>query len=94
MLDAPFSAEETTSLCTLSIVVVAGVESTRSLTLLGSIQDQEVTIMVDLGSSHTFVSSNGCQALGHSLISQMQLKFRWLMVIFSPAPHNSQMLNG
>jgi hypothetical protein len=41
----------------LSKVVVLGVESLRSMTLLGQIQGYNVLMLVDAGSSHMFIST-------------------------------------
>lgn len=42
---------------TLSVAVVSGQPSKRSMCLQGIIQDKRVSILIDSGSSHTFVSS-------------------------------------
>lgn len=42
---------------TLSLVVVSGEPSSRTICIQGYIQDQVVRILVDSGSSHTFISS-------------------------------------
>jgi hypothetical protein len=55
---SPDHSEESAQLCMfLSKVVVLGVESPRSMTLLGQIQGYNVLMLVDAGSSHMFIST-------------------------------------
>jgi hypothetical protein len=53
----------------LSEVTVSGVESPRSMRIMGSIQGQSILILVDSASTHTFISSSVVQHLiGKSLL--------------------------
>jgi hypothetical protein len=83
--------EDSGQLCmVLSEAVVVGKESSRSMRLLGQIQGHDVLILVDSGSSHTFISAtlandlSGVSQLhsalavkvanGNSLICSLQLQ--------------------
>jgi hypothetical protein len=61
LLDDPndlVCVEDSGQLCmVLSEAVVVGKESSRSMRLLGQMQGHEVSILVDSGSSHTFLSA-------------------------------------
>jgi hypothetical protein len=55
---------------TLSMVVVSGIPATRTLCLLGSLQGRLSNILVDSGSSHSFLSSQvASQLTGISSLS-------------------------
>jgi hypothetical protein len=52
------SSEDTSQLCLcLSQAATSGVESPKSMWLIGHIQGQEIVMLLDSGSSHTFLSS-------------------------------------
>jgi hypothetical protein len=61
LLDDPndlVCVEDSGQLCmVLSEAAVVGKESSRSMRLLGQMQGHEVSILVDSGSSHTFLSA-------------------------------------
>jgi hypothetical protein len=66
----------------LSKVVVDGVESSKSMRLLGQIQGQYSLIMVDFDSSHTFVSTQ----LASRLTSVSQLDQPLLVMVANGVP--------
>lgn len=57
---------------TLSVAAVSGTSAPRTMCMLGSIQGQQIRILVDSGSSHTFISS------------QLALKLQGMSAIASP----------
>jgi hypothetical protein len=56
--DSAGASEELAQLCAfLSEATISGVESARSMRLIGNIQGHQVLMLVDSGRSHSFVSS-------------------------------------
>jgi hypothetical protein len=55
---SPPSQEGEQLFLTLSVAALEGSHAPRTMCLMGSVQGQEVTILVDSGSSHTFISEN------------------------------------
>jgi hypothetical protein len=71
------SSDETGHLCLcLSEAAITGVESSRSMRLVGTLQGFDIVILVDSGSSHSFLSSSLAPKLegGSALPSPLQVK--------------------
>jgi hypothetical protein len=49
-----------------------GMESSKSMKLLGNIKGQEVLILLDSGSSHTFIIARLADALSHPRLVALQ----------------------
>jgi hypothetical protein len=65
--------DHSTQLCVcLSEAVVMGMESSKSMKLLGTIQGQQMLILLDPGSSHTFISARLADALSHPRLLALQ----------------------
>jgi hypothetical protein len=72
------SSDQPAQLCvSLSEAAVNGTEAPRSMRLVGTIQGQEVLILVDSGSSHTFISSTLAAQLSGSSVLHSDL---WVKV--------------
>jgi hypothetical protein len=56
----------------LSDVAIMGMESSKSMKLMGNIQGQEMLILLDSGSSHTFISTKLAAALSHLGLAVLQ----------------------
>lgn len=56
--------DEIPELAELSLDSKAGLSSTRTIKLRGSIKGQEVVILIDSGASHSFVSTGVVQHIG------------------------------
>ncbi|RLM69449.1 uncharacterized protein C2845_PM17G09550 [Panicum miliaceum] len=69
--EAPAGSIVEGELCALSLAAAQGGRGPKTLKMIGQIQNREVTILVDSGSSHTFVSEQLSKLLsGSSLLQQ------------------------
>jgi hypothetical protein len=64
----------------VSIAVVPGLPTPRTLCMQGCIQGKHVHLLVDSGSSHTFISRHLASQLQGLLLCQLLSQFRWQMV--------------
>ncbi|GJN25313.1 hypothetical protein PR202_gb13125 [Eleusine coracana subsp. coracana] len=73
--DEPLLSEDSAHLqMVLSHAAYSGVEAPRTMKLLGTIQGRAVVILVDFGSSHTFVSSSVARDLTGKMSLDRALK--------------------
>jgi hypothetical protein len=71
-----FSPEDTQSFMILLVAALSGIEAPRTLKITGLIQGLEILILVDSGSSHSFISEQVATSVKGVIASPQQTQVK------------------